>query len=76
MNQDPREKLISRIRKIDNPDILNEVNRLLNINLDEDVYITTKEQKSAIRKAQEQIKTGEIIDGDSADNEIDKWLEE
>ncbi len=76
MNQDPKEKLISRIRKIDNPDILNEVNRLLNTNLDDEVYLTTSEQKAIIQKAQKQIENGEIIDGETADKEIDKWLEE
>ena len=76
MNQDPKEKLISRIMKIDNPDILNEVNRLLNTNLDDEVYLTTSEQKAIIQKAQKQIENDEIIDGETADKEIDKWLEE
>ncbi len=68
--------MISRIRKIDNLDILNEVNRLLNTNLEDEVFITSSEQKALIQKAQKQIENGEIIDGETADNEIDKWLEE
>lgn len=76
MDQDPKEKLISRIRKIDNPDILDEVHRLLNTNTNDDVYITSSEQKAKILDAQKQVQKGEIIDGDAADKEIDAWLEE
>lgn len=71
-----KDKLIDKIRQIENPDIFNEIQRLLEIEFDDKPYQTTEEQKEAIRQARDQIKRGEIITEEQADKEIDEWLNE
>jgi hypothetical protein len=71
-----RDKLINKIRQIENPEIFNEIQRLLEIEFDDKPFITNEEQKEAIRYAREQIKNGDVIDEGQANNLIDKWLNE
>lgn len=67
-------QLIDRINSINNRDILDEVNRLLEVNIDESVYQTTEEQKKEVETARKQISAGQGISSDVADKEIDEWL--
>ena len=67
-------KLIDRIKSISDRDILDEVNRLLEVNIEESVYQTTKEQKNEIEVARAQISKGHGIPSDAADREIGEWL--
>lgn len=69
-----RSRLIDRINSINNKDILDEVNRLLEVDIEETVYQTTAEQKNEIEIARAQISAGEGIPSDVADREIDEWL--
>ena len=69
-----KSKLIDKIRAIDDQDILNEVNRLLEIDVDETVYETSKEQKEEIELAQLQLKSNQGITAEQADLDIDEWL--
>jgi len=72
-----RNELIDRIRSIKNKDILDEVNRLLDVDIeDETVYQLNKQQKKEINLAQQQIKQGMGIQSNQADEEIYKWLDE
>ncbi|MCV9387506.1 hypothetical protein [Reichenbachiella ulvae] len=63
-------KLIDRINSIDNREILDEVNRLLDVDMEESVYHTSEEQKKEIETAS----TGQGIPSDIADKEMDEWL--
>lgn len=67
-------RLIDRINSINNRDILDEVNRLLEVNIDESVYQTTEEQKKEVETARKQISAEQGIPSDVADKEIDEWL--
>jgi len=60
-----RNELIDRIRSIKNKDILDEVYRLLDVDIeDETVYKVNKQQKKEINHAQNQIRQGKgIFDG-------------
>jgi hypothetical protein len=69
-----KDKIISKIKKIENQDILDEVNRLLDIAFDEEIYITSEKQKEKIKIAQNQVENGETISSEEADKEIDEWL--
>lgn len=68
--------LINIIKSIDNQEVIDEIYRLLEVDLDETVYMTNKDQKKAIYQGLAEIENGLGIDGDLADNEIDAWLEE
>lgn len=71
-----REKLIARIELIEDKEVFNSVARLLEVELDEEIYVTSDQQKHEIEKAQGQLRGGKGIPFDEADKEIDKWLGE
>lgn len=70
-----KERLIDRIREIDNEDILAEAYRLLGMETDaEEPFKLNAGQKEAVQAAREQIKNGSFITNKDADKEIDEWL--
>lgn len=69
-----REQLIEKIKKIDDQNVIDEINRLLEINIDESVYELSEEQKKAIQEGREQIERGEGIPSDQVFRDIDEWL--
>lgn len=71
-----RKKLIDRINRTEDRDLLEEVVRLLDINVDEvNTYVLSEDQKSAVSEAREQIKIGKSLTDEEADRDIDEWLE-
>ena len=70
-----KERLIDRIREIDNEDILAEAYRLLGTESDlEEPLKLSNAQKVAIDEAREQIKNGSYLTINQGDNEIEEWL--
>ena len=70
-----RNKVIDKIKKIDNEDLLNEVNRLIEIETsDLEVYKFNDEQKAAIEEAENQIRNGEFLTDEEATKDIEEWL--
>ena len=71
-----KEKLINKIKEIDDPAILEEVSNLFELQEPETVYIANNEQKKAIDEAQQQIKNKHTLDNEQANKESDEWLKE
>jgi len=71
-----KEKLINKIKEIDDPAILEEVSNLFELQEPETVYTTNNEQKKAIDEAQQQIENKQTLDNDQANKESDEWLKE
>lgn len=71
-----KEKLINKIKEIDDPAILEEVSNLFELQEPETVYTTNNEQKKAIDEAQQQIKNNQTLNNDQANKESDEWLKE
>jgi hypothetical protein len=72
-----KERLIDRIREIDDEDILAEAYRLLGTDPDlEEPYKLSNEQKAIIDEARAQIRNGAYLTNNQADKEIDEWLNE
>lgn len=69
-----RARLIERIKSIKNRDVLDELNRLLEVDIEESVYQTSEEQKKEIEIARAQLSAGHGIPSNLADREIDEWL--
>ena len=70
-----KERLIDKIKSIDNEDILKEAYRLLGSETDnEEPYVLNAEQKAAIAEARTQVKRGDYLTDEESDNEIDEWL--
>lgn len=70
-----KERLIDRIKEIDDEDILAEAYRLLGTDPDlEEPYQLNSEQKVAIDEARAQIRNGNYLNNNQANKEIDEWL--
>jgi hypothetical protein len=71
-----KSKLIDRINAIDDRNILDEVNRLLEVDIEDTVYQTSPEQKQEVAEARLQIAQNQGIPSEEADSDIEKWLSE
>jgi hypothetical protein len=70
-----RNTIIDKIKKNQNEDLLNEVNRLIEIETsDIEVYKFNDEQKAAITEAQTQIKNGEFLTDEEATKNINSFF--
>jgi hypothetical protein len=70
-----KKRLIDKIQKTDNENLLEEAFRLLQLESEDiEIYKLSDEQKSAVNEAREQIKRGEFLTDDEADKDIDEWL--
>ena len=69
--------LIEKIQSTNNENLLRDVTRLMEIQLvDNEVpFELTEEMNLAIDEAQEQIKRGDCLENDKANDEINQWLE-
>ena len=71
-----RKKLIDKIKKTENGELLEEAYRLLELGTEDlEIYKLTEEQKTAISEGRRQIKIGKSLTDDQANNEIDEWLD-
>ena len=71
-----KKRLITRINRTDNSELLEEMFRLIeNEETDLSVYELSNQQKSAIEEAQDQYRKGEILTNEQANNEIDECLD-
>lgn len=70
-----KKKLINEINLSKNKNLLEEFYRFLNLeNEIEETYKLNSEQKSAIDQARKQIKNGDYLTNEQANQEIDEWL--
>ena len=67
--------LINKIAGITDKVRLKEIMQLLKFQADESLYITNKEEKEAVKEAQNQIKNGDGISNEDVQKEITSWLE-
>lgn len=68
--------LIDKINSTNDKELLKEVYRLLEIDFDDqdDIYRLSKEQKTAIKEAKEQIKQGNFLTDDKSNKATEAWL--
>ena len=71
-----KDKLIDKLREIEDPALLAEVSNLFELQEPETIYKTTPAQKKAIEKATQQVKDGRVVDNGQSDKESDEWLSE
>jgi hypothetical protein len=70
-----RKRLIDKIQKTENRNLLQEAYRLLEIDVEDiEVYKFSDDQKSVVNEAQQQIKSGKFLANDQSDKETDEWL--
>ena len=74
-NTELKKQLIDKIQKIENHNLLEEAYRLLDLETrEEEVFNLSESQKESINISREQIKNGQFLDHDKANQEIDEWL--
>lgn len=76
VDEKQRQKLIDEIGKISDQSVIDDIYRLLAVNFDDQIYITSEEQKYAVQEGRTQIKNGLGLSEKEADEEIDQWLGE
>ena len=70
-----RKRLIEKIQKTENENLLLEAYRLLELeNEDLEVYKLSDEQINVVNEARQQIKNGQYLTDDQANKDIDEWL--
>lgn len=70
-----KEKLINEINLSKNKNLLEEFYHFLNLeNEIQEPYKLKEEQNAAVAEAREQIKNGDYLTNEQANQEIDEWL--
>ncbi len=70
-------KVIDRIRKIEDTDLLMDVNRLIEIETpEEEIYKLSPEEIIAVTEAQNEIKNGQFLTDEEAKKDIREWLKQ
>jgi hypothetical protein len=70
-------KVIDKIRKIEDTDLLMDVNRLIEIETsDEEIYKLNPEEIIAVTEAQNEIKNGQFLTDEEAKKDIREWLKQ
>lgn len=71
-----KEKLLNKLKEINDPAVLEEVSNLFELQEPETVYQVNDEQRKAIDEAREQIKNKQTLTDEQAGKEADEWLSE
>ncbi len=72
---DLKRHLISKIKKTENSEILEEMFRLIeNEEPDNNIYELSEKQILAVEEARQQFKLGQFLTSEQAENDIEKWL--
>jgi metal-sulfur cluster biosynthetic enzyme len=71
-----KDKLIEKLKTIDDPAFLEEVANLFELQEPGSVYKVTEGQREAIKKGRSQVTENKLIDNSSADKEAEEWLNE
>ena len=71
-----KENLINSIRGTDNQFILEDLQRLLDFELDNEIYITNEAQRAAIEEGLRDIENGRVFTNEQVNEQTNKWLEE
>lgn len=68
--------LINRITKLNDPHLVEQINRLIDFELNESTYKLSKEQLDNINEAKEEYASGKVKTEKQANSEIEQWLKE
>ena len=69
-----RNRLIEKIKSIDDPNIIDEIYRLLKVDFDDTIYETNDEQKARVAKGIQQVENGEVAESHEVFKKMRKWL--
>lgn len=65
-----KNRLLNKIKEIEDPEIIHEIYRLLEIDLEENLYITSEAQKKALNNALHDVKEGKTLTEEEANKSL------
>jgi len=68
--------IISRITELKEVRVIKEIKKLLDFELEDNLYELSTDQENRVAEARKQYKNGDYITNEDAENEIDQWLKE
>jgi len=71
---DLKERLIKRIRRTEDLQLLEEISRLLELQEPDRIYHVNDQQRKNISEAKEQIQNNQSISNENANKDIHEWL--
>ena len=71
-----RDRLIEKIKSIDDRNIIDEIYRLLKVDFDDTIYQSNEEQKARIAKGIQQVENGDVIESEKVFQKMRQWLKE
>ena len=76
MIENHRDRLIEKIKSIDDRNIIDEIYRLLKVDFDDTIYQSNEEQKARIAKGIQQVENGDVIESEKVFQKMRQWLKE
>jgi len=71
---DLKEKLIERIRRTEDLQLLEEISRLFELQEPDRIYHVNDQQRKNMSEGKEQIRNNQSISNEDANKDIDEWL--
>lgn len=71
-----KNKLIDRIKEIEDVEFLNEIKAVLDSKSNQKIIALTSDQKNEIRESKKELRKGHFISQSNLDKEVEKWAEE
>ncbi|WP_312763842.1 hypothetical protein [Epilithonimonas sp.] len=68
--------IINRITELKEIRVIKEIKKLLDFELDEEIYVLSQQQESRIAEARKEYTNGEVSSDEEVKKEIEKWLNE
>jgi len=68
--------VINRITELKEIRVIKEIKKLLDFELDEEIYVLSQQQESRIAEARKEYTNGEVSSNEEVKKEIEKWLNE
>ena len=68
--------VINKITELKEIRVIREMKKLLDFELDEDVFVLSKQQENRIAEARKEYANGEISSNEEVNKEIEQWLNE
>jgi len=68
--------VINKITELKEIRVIREIKKLLDFELDEEVFVLSKQQENRIAEARKEYANGEISSNEEVNKEIEQWLNE
>lgn len=71
-----KRNLIAAMDKIDDPNLLGDITKLINLGQDQDVVHLSKDHVAEIEEVIKEVEQGEFVSHEEHKNQVNEWLED